>query len=168
MRGAAILYRLGNRLVPLFGLVAFGDGNRIERSLPRLLDFSPGITRIAYVGDLDRPGLRIARAAARIASQIGLPPVEPLPGVHKAMLDAAAALGAQSGWPVDPVEDLAGAESLHPADIDLVSWLPENVRDAVRGILGAGRRVPEEVLGPTEWRAVWRTSAQDGSASRND
>lgn len=137
---------------PRYGLVAFGDGARAEHALPRLATREPAVGRVEYVGDLDRAGLRIAIAAARAVARAGLPALVPAEGLHAAMLSAAAALGHPGGWPTGP-ED--GQTSEHERDGELVSWLPEDVRVAVLAMLRAGRRIPEEVLGPRELRAVW-------------
>jgi hypothetical protein len=45
---------------PPFGMVGFGGGNGIARSLPSLRVLGKQVQRIAYVGDLDGHGLRIA------------------------------------------------------------------------------------------------------------
>jgi hypothetical protein len=75
---------------------------RVERSLPRLLIRGPGLVKVAYVlGDIDWPGLRIARGAARVAAEVGLPAVWQLPGGHQVMQEAATALGAATGWPAE-------------------------------------------------------------------
>jgi hypothetical protein len=110
------------------------------------------LERLHYVGDLDRAGLRIARAAAASAARAGLPPLEPAPGIHAAMLHAAAAMGHADGWPVGSDEPKA---SITERDTHVLGWLPPDVRGPVAAILGAGHRIPEEVLGPRELRNCW-------------
>lgn len=41
-------------------------------------------------------------------------------------------------------------------DEKLISWLPEALQQQVVRILQGGRRVPEEVLGPKEFQALWQ------------
>ncbi len=131
-----------------YGIVVYGAGTGVEQALPGLRDLGRPVTSVNYVGDLDRPGLRIANATARTAREAGLPSLEPAPALHECMLDAAAHLGYPSGW-------LTRAGRSRADDAQLVSWLPRDVRARVRGILAAGRRVPEEVLGPDELLSAW-------------
>jgi hypothetical protein len=69
------------------------------------------------------------------------------------MLTAAAALGMPQGWVADS-ETKGGAGSPASADI-LLRWVPAGAREHTRSLLGAGRRIPEEVLGPVELRRIW-------------
>lgn len=133
---------------PPYGIVVYGAGTGVEQSLPGLRDVGRPVTSVMYVGDLDRAGLRIAQAAAQASRKAGLPSLEPAPGLHKAMLDSAAHLDYPSGWPTQ-------ARRSRTDDAHLVSWLPTDVRIRVRELLGGGRRVPEEVLGPEELLQAW-------------
>lgn len=137
---------------PPYGAVAFGDGGRVERSLPRLGTVIPDLVRIEYLGDLDWPGLRIARGASRVAAATGLPVVVPAQAAYSAMLKAAEHLGVPDGW--------AGNSDKPPRNTNqLLTWVPVDVREQVRKILIAGHRLPEEVLGPKELRALWASAA---------
>jgi hypothetical protein len=134
---------------PACGLVGFGDGNRFERSIAYIATLGRPVTRLLYVGDLDAAGLAIAGRAAQGAATSALPPLEPAPGFHAAMLAAASQLGHPNGWPAS-----AGRSSASTAG-SFISWLPEDVREGVSDMLRAGHRIPEEVLGPDEMaRAV--------------
>jgi hypothetical protein len=42
----------------------------------------------------------------------------------------------------------------------LVAWLPEDVRANILTIILAGRRIPEEILGPTEMSHIWEERAE--------
>ncbi len=133
---------------PPYGMVVYGGGAGVEHTLPGITDIGRPVTKLMYLGDLDRPGLRIAHAAARVASDTGLPMLEPALGLHECMLQTAARLGHPSGWPTRP-------HRRRPDETELVSWLPAGVQSRVRAMLAANRRIPEEVLGPEELIAVW-------------
>jgi hypothetical protein len=132
-----------------YGAVVFGDGNRFERSIRSLpeLDsaFAEPIRAVHYVGDLDGPGLRIAWSASRRAAAGGLPPITAASPLHEAMLRSATNLGCPGGWPA------AGAD---PSE-DALSFLAPEHRSPIAAMFAAGRRIPEEVLGPTELRRVF-------------
>jgi hypothetical protein len=136
---------------PPFGMVGFGGGNGIVRSLPSLRVLGKHVQRIVYVGDLDGHGLRIAARASRAAARAGLPCVEPATELHSAMLEAAARFGHSDGWK-DGSAQRPNAEKL----ITLLRFLSPPLREAVARIIIAGNRIPEEVLGPAELQAVWR------------
>lgn len=133
---------------PPYGLVAYGGGKGILASLPHIATLGRAVEAIHYVGDLDLHGMAIATAARKIAERRGLPPVVPAPGIHKKMLEAAKTLGAPDGWAISKKRDDARLR-------DALAFLPENVRTPILGIIRAGRRVPEEVLGPKELRSLW-------------
>lgn len=136
-----------------YGMLGFGAGTSFERSVLHFQFVERHITRIEYVGDLDRPGLRIARGAARLAQAEGLPPVIPARGLHQAMLSSIR----QFGYP-DGLEYQDKEKRGDPGDEELVSWLPEDVRMECLMIIQAGKRIPEEVLGPDELQLVWQES----------
>lgn len=138
---------LSSLATPPYGLIAYGGGAGFRRSVVYLGTIGEPITRIEYVGDLDRPGLRIAAAAQVAAAAAGLPPLVAAAGVHAAMLEAAARFGHPTGWvyrKARPVQDL-----------ELLEFLPLNVRERAQGLLRIGHRVPEEVLGPAELSDLW-------------
>ncbi len=132
---------------PPYGVVAYGGGKGILASLPHIATIGRSIDEIHYVGDLDKHGLEIAVAAKRIASVAGLPEVTAAPAVHRRMLEAAARLGMPNGWPSSRATVAAASGA--------VSFLPEDVRNEVSVMIRGGRRIPEEVLGPTELASLW-------------
>lgn len=148
----AVLRTLRN---PPYGRIGYGGGAAIEDAIRYVSCIEPRVDRIAYVGDLDRDGLRIANAAARVARSAALPAVTPAAGLHRAMLTAGERFGSANGWPHASARRGAASN-----DAELVGWLPADVRDAVRAILAAGRRIPEEVLGPDELGAAWADASQ--------
>lgn len=134
---------------PPYGVVAYGGGKGILGSLPHITTIGRPIDSIHYVGDLDKHGLEIASAARRIAETKGLPTVSAAPMVHQQMLVAAARLGMPNGWPASRLPGEKGGLG------ESAAFLPEDVRAAVTRIIRAGRRIPEEVLGPGELASVW-------------
>jgi len=136
---------------PLYGWLGFGSGASFERSVLHFTLVEHQIERIEYVGDLDRHGLRIARRAAELAQSEHLPSVVPAWGLHRAMLQSVQQFGYPEGLEYQPKERRSDA-----SDEALAAWLPEDVRVDVLKIIQAGRRVPEEVLGPDELQHVWQ------------
>jgi hypothetical protein len=136
---------------PPYGMLGFGAGRGFERSILHFQFIKRHIVRIEYVGDLDRPGLHIARGAARLAQTEGLPPVIPAYGLHRAMFTSIQQFGHPEGLEYQEKE-----RREDPGDEELVSWLPEDVRMECLAMIQAGRRIPEEVLGPDELQTVWR------------
>jgi hypothetical protein len=134
-----------------YGLVGYGAGTGFARSVLHFKLIKQVVERIEYVGDMDRPGLRIARAAARVAVAEGLPPVVPARGLHHAMLESVRRFGHPEGMEYDDSEKRST-----PSDEVLLSWLPDNVRSEILAIIRAGKRIPEEILGPKEMLAVWK------------
>lgn len=129
---------------PPFGLVAYGGGFQVLKAMPDLSNLGQ-LELIAYVGDLDCKGLAIgAQFARQVKASAGVK-VVPATELHRAMLDAAAALGYASGWPCKtdrraPMED---------------DWVAPEVRDRVAAILNRGCRIPEEVLHDGHLLALW-------------
>lgn len=150
--GRAILTQIKD---PPYGLIGYGGGARIARSLPYLRTISRRVRTIDYVGDLDRDGLRIALAAQRIALETGLPIPRPAPGLHRLMLDAARQFEHPKGWP-HRKKRAPGTGS----DAELLAFLPSDVRSTVAPILAADRRIPEEVVGPQALAALWHRRVQ--------
>jgi hypothetical protein len=114
------------------------------------------IERIEYVGDLDRHGIGIARRAAEVARNEHLPPVVPARGLHRAMLESVRQFGYPEGLEYQEKERRSDN-----SDEALAAWLPKEVRVDVLKIIQAGRRVPEEVLGPDGLLRVWRVLNDD-------
>jgi hypothetical protein len=138
--------------LPPYGWLGFGSGASFERSVLHLTLVKHQIERIEYVGDLDRHGLRIAQRAAELAQSEHLPSVVPARGLHRAMLQSVQQFGYPEGLEYQPKERRSDV-----SDEALAAWLPEDVRVDVLKIIQAGRRVPEEVLGPDELQHVWQT-----------
>lgn len=136
---------------PPYGWIGFGSGASFERSILHFTLVEHQIERIEYVGDLDRHGLRIARGAAELAQSERLPPVVPARRLHRTMLQSVQQFGYPEGLEYQPKERRSDA-----SDEALAAWLPEDVRGEVLKIIQAGRRVPEEVLGPDELQQVWK------------
>jgi hypothetical protein len=143
-----------------YDVLAYGCGNAVPLSIRWLAEIDRRITVIHYVGDLDRPGLDAARSAAASAAAARLPRVDAAPGVHRAMLDAAARFGHPHGWSyVQPGEDAVDSQRL--------AFLPTDVQAAVAVVLAKGHRIPEEVLGPAEL-ADWCDAADGRKRSLTD
>jgi hypothetical protein len=133
---------------PPYGIVAYGAGRCFIQSVEHLLSIGCEVSSIDYVGDLDEPGLEIAKGAQETARKTGvLPIVCPAPGLHKMMLDAAERFGHPHGWP-----DAKRTGLSNPSAADV---LPADIRSRVLEIIAVGRRIPEEVLGPEEMKAAW-------------
>ncbi len=136
---------------PPYGLLGFGSGASFERSILHFTLMEHQIERIEYVGDLDRHGIGIARRAAEVAHNEHLPPVVPAQGLHRAMLQSVRQFGYPEGLEYQEKERRSDT-----SDEALAAWLPKEVRVDVLKIIQAGRRVPEEVLGPDELLRAWR------------
>ena len=131
-----------------YDLVVYGGGRSVLASLPHLLTLGREVELLDYVGDLDAAGLEIASAARDVARQVGLPEVRLADGLHRAMLQAAAELGHPEGWPIAGGARKVTAEKAG----ELVCGLCPELGRRLSGMLVAGRRIPEEVLGPREMR----------------
>lgn len=154
----AAAFRTASRVLkqyvrPPYGLLGFGAGAAFERSILHIPFFKRQVECIEYVGDLDRPGLRVARNAARLANAQGLPPVLPARSLHRAMLQSIRQFGYPNGLEYDARERRKAA-----GDEELIGWLPEDVRMECLLMIQAGNRIPEEVLGPNELQQVWQAS----------
>lgn len=131
-----------------YDLIAYGAGRGVLAALGHVKTIERKVEFIHYVGDLDHAGLDIAWAARRCAEDLGLPALQPASELHRRMLLAAESLGFPQGWP--------GNERF--ADVDrtrILDVLSVDLRGRVDAILSAGRRIPEEVLGPDELRSAW-------------
>lgn len=153
----AAAFRTASRVLkqfahPPYGLLGFGAGAAFERSILHLSFLKRQVERIEYVGDLDRPGLRIAHNAAQLANAENLPPVLPACGLHRVMLQSIRLFGYPEGLEYDVRE-----RRKDTGDEELIGWLPEEVRAECLPMIQAGNRIPEEVLGPHELQQVWQT-----------
>ena len=136
---------------PPYDIVAYGGGRAFVESVEYLRTIGCEVTSIDYVGDLDEPGLKIALGARESARRAGvLPEVRPAPGLHAMMLTAASQFGHPAGW-----KDLKRTGLADPCAAE---FLPDDVRPPVVEMIAAGRRIPEEVLGPQEMLASWTGS----------
>lgn len=133
-----------------YDLIAYGGGRSVLAALGHIKTIECGVDSIHYVGDLDHAGLDIAWSARRYAMDLGLPPVVPASELHQQMLLAAESFGFRQGWPAherERVPEVARAR--------ILDFLARDVRGGVEAILKASRRIPEEVLGPNEFRNAW-------------
>jgi hypothetical protein len=126
---------------PPYDIVVYGHGNQFPASVVHLTTISSPVTFLGYVGDLDGAGLAIAIRAREQAIAAGLPTLRAAPGFHAAMLSAAASFGCPDGWP-----PRRASMAFDPA----ATHLPNDVQERAFRIVRAGRRISEEVLGPTE------------------
>jgi hypothetical protein len=130
-----------------YDLIAYGGGRSVLAALGHLRTIERGVDSIHYVGDLDHAGLDIAWGARR-CTNVGLPSVMPASELHRQMLLAAESFGHPHGWP-------AQENCTEVNRIRILDFLSPEVRGPVAVILKAGRRIPEEVLGPDEFRDAW-------------
>jgi hypothetical protein len=121
------------------GHIAYGSGHQVSKSIEYLQFFTPRITQILYVGDLDSRGIYIASKLQRLASANGLPTVLPASTIHRQMLTAAAELNSPNGWPDNSEPAKASGDWIF-------DFLAEDSRDSVRKIVESRRRIPEEVI----------------------
>lgn len=140
---------LGRMSDPPYGMVGYGGGRSFQASLHHLLTIGRPLKAIHYVGDMDASGLRIAEAAQQAAAGIDLPRILPAPGFHLSMLEAAGRFGYPEGWPAGP-----GGDPME-ADGGFLNHFSLDLRERILALVNAGRRVPEEVLGPDEMEAIW-------------
>lgn len=131
-----------------YDLIAYGGGRSVVAGLGHLPSIDRRIESMHYVGDIDDVGLDIAWNARMCAERLGLPALQPATELHRQMLAAASVFGNADGWPARvrlPEVDRAR----------LLDAVAPEVRPDVERIVRAGRRIPEEVLGPTELRKAW-------------
>jgi hypothetical protein len=131
-----------------YDLVAYGGRRGVLAALGHIKTLDCRVESIHYVGDLDHAGLDIAWCARLRARELGLPIVVPASELHWKMLCAAQAFGHPQGWPAQ--ERFSDDERRKVLNV-----LSQELRGQVERILQAGRRIPEEVLGPDELRGVW-------------
>jgi hypothetical protein len=134
-----------------YDLIAYGGGRSLLAALGYIKTIGRTVESIHYVGDLDHAGLDIACAASRCAKGLGLPPIQPAAELHRQMLATADAFGHPQGWPAQ--ERVTAAARRRGLDA-----MAPDLRERVDQVLQAGRRIPEEVLGPGELRFAWSAS----------
>jgi hypothetical protein len=139
---------LGELSTRRYDLIAYGGGRSVLAALGHIKTIDRSVESIHYVGDLDYPGLDIAWRAQLCSKSLGLPTIEPATELHRQMLLAAESFGHPLGWPSDG--QFSAKERYRVLDV-----VPQDIRGQVEAILKAGRRIPEEVLGPDELRSAW-------------
>jgi len=139
---------LGELKVRPYDLIAYGGGRSVLAALDYIKTLERRVESIHYVGDLDHAGLDIAWVARRRAKELGLPALAPASELHRQMLSAAEAFGHPKGWPAQ--ERFTDGELQRVLEV-----LAPEARNQVELVLQAGRRIPEEVLGPDELREAW-------------
>ena len=132
-----------------YGLVGYGGGKSVVAALGHIQTIERAVEAIYYVGDLDVAGLEIASDVKTKTRQLRLPIARAATQLHRAMLQAAADLGSPGGWH-------AGKKSApDPGRVKSVAKILDSaIKPAVKQMLIAGCRIPEEVLGPEEMRAA--------------
>lgn len=131
-----------------YDLVAYGGGRGLLAALGHLKTIERTVRSLHYVGDLDHAGLDIALAARKSAAELGLPDLLAAEELHRQMLLAAESFSYSLGWPAQE----RFSESDREKVLEVIS---PSLRNQVHGVLRAGRRIPEEVLGPEEFRTAW-------------
>ena len=122
-----------------FGHVAYGSGHQISKSIEYLRFFTPQITSISYVGDLDHRGIYIAAKLQRASSADSHLKVSPANPIHAQMLAAAVELGSPNGWP-DKSRRASEAGSW------IYDFLDASIRPQIKAIVETNHRIPEEVI----------------------
>ena len=137
-----VLKKIAN---PPFGMVAYGGGFQVLRTIPYLAQMPPPEV-IHYVGDLDAEGVSIGALFARQVGEAKVTAVVPATEVHAAMFHAAAELGKPTGWPAR-----GKSRSMNDG-----LWLAPEIVDRIRQIIERGNRIPEEVLHDGHLLDLWR------------
>ena len=144
---------LGEMAVRPYDLIAYGGGRSVLAAIGYIKTIERTVESIHYVGDLDHAGVEIAWALRRRSRELGLLAVQAASELHRQMLSAAEAFLHPQGWPAhDGCSDVDRSR--------ILEVLSPDVRARVDALLGAGRRIPEEVLGPYELRSAW--SSREG------
>jgi hypothetical protein len=116
------------------GAIIYSAGNTLGVVLTAIADRGERPEALAYFGDLDVRGLEIAAAGARLAAELGLPPLNPAEWLYRLLLD--------HGRPA-PASTYPGPAKARAA----VTWLPAVLRDPVLDVLIAGNRLAQEAVG---------------------
>ena len=69
------------------GTIIYSAGNTLGTVLTAIADQEERPEALAYFGDLDVRGLEIATAGARLAAELGLPPLNPAERLYRLLLD---------------------------------------------------------------------------------
>jgi hypothetical protein len=131
------------------GHVAWGAGAAFEASVASVGRLS-GITRVVYFGDVDADGLRFPTSATQLATELGLPPIEPAASLYRLLFEHGRRAG--SGQRVEAARATA-----------LAGWLPADMIVATVELLTSGQRLAQEAVGTellarVPWRDELRTA----------
>jgi Uncharacterized protein conserved in bacteria C-term(DUF2220) len=116
------------------GTIAYGAGNTLGVVLTTIADENERPEALSYFGDLDVRGLEIAAAGARLAVDLGLPPLNPAERLYRLLVSHGHPASAGNS----PDEAKARAA---------VIWLPVALRASVLEVLVAGNRLAQEAVG---------------------
>jgi hypothetical protein len=116
------------------GTIIYSAGNTLGAVLTAISDQGGRPEALAYFGDLDVRGLVIGAAGARLAAELGLPPLNPAERLYRLLLD--------HGRPA-PAGTYPGPAKARAA----VTWLPAALRAQVLNVLVAGNRLAQEAVG---------------------
>lgn len=131
---------------PRVGRLAWGAGTQILKAVRYLSTIRPQATEILYVGDLDAAGVKIAADLQRTSTMV---PVRPATQFHQAMIESAARLGADDGWPVKDEQPCNVSDSV-------IGFLEPEIQRKVATMIMRRRRIPEEVLSHSAMiRLLW-------------
>lgn len=114
------------------GLVAWGGGGSFEASVRGIAEL-PGVTDVAYFGDVDPDGLRIPSSAALTAASEGLPAVRPARALYARLLELGVPQPGQMPVTLERATELA-------------DWLGESLAGQAAAMLLAGVRLPQEAM----------------------
>jgi len=126
------------------GVLVYGAGAHFRASVTYLSDLQTRPRRVFYFGDLDADGLDIPVRASRLATETGLPTIEPAAVLYRLLL--------AHGRPAQ-VENPPSQDRVRR----LTPWLPEDVRSSLAAVLEDGKRIAQEWVG-TELLAECRGS----------
>lgn len=116
------------------GTIAYSAGNTLGAVLTAIADEGERPEALAYFGDLDVRGLEIAAVGARLAAELGLPPLNPAERLYQLLVD--------HGHPA-PADNRPDPAKVRAA----VTWLPAALRAPVLDTLVAGNRLAQEAVG---------------------
>jgi hypothetical protein len=115
--------------------LAWGGGKQFPVGIEGVALLRPRPAALLYLGDLDLDGLRIAVAAARRATALELPSLQPAAPLYRALRDHGV-----------PQRDSSNPGT--PTDHDrLLAWLPADLREFAADLLAAGERIAQETVG---------------------
>jgi len=114
---------------PAWVAVAWVQG-RNTAPLESLADLPFTVTKFDYLGDLDQAGLAIAATACTTATRAGI----------------AAGPAAHLWTLLTQQPDRPGRQICETDARQLVSWLPETIRERAQTLLTTGRTIPQEAL----------------------